>query len=192
MIRKKLVFLLSLFSVASLIIVYSCSKEEVLPTKTNNNKGTNPYNTFSSGNSGSNFSSGNNGFNFSSGNSGNNFSTGNNGFNFSTGNTSPDDASCLVGVWIIQSNSCSQGYHLKLIFNSDGTGDAIHLDEYLCTVNMRKTMLWKLEGGILKIKYTDIYTGEEDFSETTFSCPSNSLTVQWNYGNIKTLTKVNQ
>jgi len=190
MIRKKLVFILSLFSISLLFLFYSCTKEDVQPRKVNEKGGT-PYNTFSSGNAGTTFSSGGNNSNFSTGNSGNNFSSGNPGFNFSGGASGSDDASCLIGTWIIQSDDCPQGYHLKLVFNSDGTGDAFHLDEYLCNVNIQKSMLWQLENGVLKIKYTDILTGEDDYSETSFSCPSNSLIVKWNFGNIKVLTKSN-
>ncbi len=173
-------------------VAFSCTKDEAITSKSKE-KGSTPSNEFPKGNSGTTFLSGSNGGNFITGNSGTSFVNGTSGSHFagngSANNTTSDDATCLCGNWILASTTCNTGYHLLLSFFANGTGDALHLDEFLCVQDMHRHFTWTLSNSVLKIHYIDVNTGATDDSETTFSCPSSILHIKWNGGNDKFLTK---
>ena len=191
--KIKLIYLNKVFLFFFLtLIVFSCAKEEPIKTKTND-KGSTPANEFPKGNSGTTFVSGTTGGNFLSGGSGATFVNGTSGGHHFAGNgsvnTTSDDATCLCGNWIIASTTCNTGYHLLLTFYANGTGDALHLDEFLCVQDMHRHFTWTLSNSVLKIHYIDVNTGATDDSETNFACPSSTLHIKWNGGNDKFLTK---
>ena len=100
-----------------------------------------------------------------------------------------DDPSCLIGTWIVPPDPTlpcpAYGFHLRLVFNTDGTGHATHIDEFLCTPNMQFDFTWALNGGILHLEFDN-----GSISNTPFSCPASSLTIMWLTSNPKTLQKV--
>lgn len=118
---------------------------------------------------------------FTSGQTNNNFANGASNYVF----TGTD---CIVGTWIVPKSSwssCTQGYHLKLVFNDGGTGDAYHLDEYLCVTDAHKSFTWTHIGDVLKINYDD-----QTVSTSTFACPATQMLIYWNGNNPKFLIKL--
>ncbi|OIP05477.1 MAG: hypothetical protein AUJ97_00805 [Bacteroidetes bacterium CG2_30_32_10] len=139
-------------------IIWSCSKKD------DNNATTNPtkIKTFTSGQANNNFANG----------ASNHVFTGND---------------CIVGTWIVPKSSwssCSQGYHLKLVFNDGGTGDAYHLDEYLCVTDQHKMFTWTHTSDSLFIVYDD-----ETTSASPFVCSASQMLIYWNGNNPKNLIK---
>jgi len=95
------------------------------------------------------------------------------------------NSECLIGNWIVPSSACYQGYHLQLTFFPGGSGNAKHMDEYLCTVNANKNFTWCLKGsGVLQISFDDGTS-----SKTLFYCPADELHIMWNNSNLKTLVR---
>lgn len=191
--KKSLVYICGVFSIfIFMLFIISCAKEEtVIPSKSKLKGGGAPI--FAKANNGPSFPIGqDDNSNFpNGGGNGNNFATGGTGGNFAGhGNLNgASDASCLVGSWIIASSICNQGYHLKLVFLANGTGEAFHLDEFLCIQDMHKTLTWKVENGKLRIKFTDATTGAVTSSVTNFSCPCTTLHIKWLTSNDKYLTR---
>ncbi|NTW34409.1 MAG: hypothetical protein HGB12_17610, partial [Bacteroidetes bacterium] len=146
-----------IFSLLLLSFIFSCTKESENTDNIANAKKSYPNTsgsmTFSSGN----------GINFATGTNGNSFAQGGGNTTFAEGgidqNTvgSNDDPSCLYGTWIepqyLAPPCPSYGFHLRLVFNGDGSGHATHLDEYLCIPDDQKDFTWDLSGGILHIMF---------------------------------------
>ena len=107
--------------------------------------------------------------------------------NDGSGTEYPDlsNSECLVGNWIIPVNTCWQGFHLQLAFAGNGNGNAKHLDEYLCCVNMNLDFTWCLANdGILHIVFSD-----GSVSNLLFSCPAEELRIMWMNTNLKILVR---
>lgn len=148
-----------------LFIVWSCSKTE------DNNSTASKNLVFPTGQPNNNFASG--GLN--------NVFAGNEGGNF---NPNED---CAVGTWYVPKSSwssCNQDYHLKLTFNSGGTGEAWHLDEYLCFDDMHKLFTWRHENDSMFIEYDD-----QTMSASPFACPATQMQIFWNGNNSKILIR---
>ena len=173
------------FSLLLLLFVFSCKKEV---TKSNNSSN---YNKIFPNNVTSPTIPNGNATVFSTGNNDNTFAQGG-GNTFSGGGHSSgivDDPSCLIGTWIVPPDPTlpcpAYGFHLRLVFNTDGTGHATHIDEFLCTPNIQFDFTWALNGGILHLEFDN-----GSISNTPFSCPASSLTIMWLTSNPKTLQKV--
>jgi hypothetical protein len=165
-----------LFSLLLIVIVISCKKDNI------NNPGNSNYKQvlYPSVTTTPVFPSGDNNV-YTNGGNDNEFANGNQDTNF------PDlsNAECLIGNWIVPSPACYQGYHLQLTFFANGTGNAKHMDEYLCCVNANKDFTWCLKGsGELQIAFNDGTT-----SKTLFYCPSDELRIKWNNTNLKVLVR---
>jgi hypothetical protein len=114
-------------------------------------------------------------------------STPNNNFANGGSNNVFTGGDCAIGTWTTPKSewsSCFQNYHLKLTFNAGGTGEAWHLDEYLCFNDMHKMFTWKHKNDSLFIKFDD-----DDESKSKFVCPANQMIIYWNFGNFKLLTR---
>ena len=187
--KTRLMYISSVFSIfIILFFVYSCSKDEpIIGAKKSDTKGPNGTIIFPNGTAkGNTFGTGSNGNTFANGGTNNTYPNGTSSGNSFQG----QENNCLIGTWIIASPACMEGYHLKLTFEQGGGGTALHMDEYLCQINMHKTFTWKLYNDTLKICYYDLYTYTRDTSITQFKCPCNLLHVTWmSSTNDKYLTK---
>jgi len=162
--KTKTLFILSLLAL-SFIIVISCSKKD---DSSNGNVSENML--------------------FPTGQPNNNFATGGSNHIFTgNGGTPVTGGDCAVGTWYqpkSEWSTCPQDYHLKLTFNNGGTGEAWHLDEYLCFNDMHKYFTWKQERDSLFIEYDD-----ETESATPFVCPATVMNIFWNGNNPKLLIR---
>jgi len=164
-----------LFSLLFVFLVFSCKKDEI------KNTGNYKQILYPSVTTIPAFPAGDNNTVFANCGNDNEFANGNQGTNF------PDlsNSECLIGNWIVPSPACYQGYHLQLTFFANGTGNAKHMDEYLCCVNANKNFTWCLKGtGQLQISFDDGTT-----SITLFYCPSDELRIKWNNTNLKVLVR---
>lgn len=168
-----------------LFFVFSCGKDDNL--QNNKNKASKP--NYPQGENPSNFARGNGTSNFATGQNGSTtFSTGGSHPNFGGNNTNGNNESCITGNWITNKdnpNACPDyNYHLKLCFNSNHTGEAWHLDEFLCTFNYHKYFNWSYANKNLTVTWDDSQLS----STYEFNCSSNSLKVDWlTAGNKKVL-----
>jgi hypothetical protein len=170
-----------------LFFVFSCGKDDNL--QDNKNKASNP--NYPQGENSSNFTDGNSKPGFASGQNGTtNFSSGGSHPNFGGNNNSGNetDETCILGGWITNKDNptaCpTYNFHLKLQFNANHSGEAWHLDEFLCTFNYHKYFNWSYANGNLTVTWDDSQLS----STYGFNCSSNSLKVDWlTVGNKKVL-----